>query len=150
MRWLEKRSSPLRNQQTCLGIVPSDCITNICGEPVRVLTKAMRSPSGEKSGCESVAGLFVNRVKWVPSLLAVHISPLQANAILLPSGESAGRSTIRIELDTSATQNGWNSDKNKTKEIKTLQLILIFRSCISCLPILLADNSNCICEAIRV
>src|SRR5260370_396651 len=58
--------------------------------PVRVDWNASRVPSGEYSGRDSSAGSEINRCASPPFADTVQISPPDANAISLPSGESAG------------------------------------------------------------
>jgi hypothetical protein len=55
-------------------------------EPVRFEANAIRRPSGDQTGSESVASWAVSRVAVPPSLLTVHRSPAQAKARVRPSG----------------------------------------------------------------
>src|SRR5215469_1736988 len=58
--------------------------------PVRVEIKASFVPSGEYSGRDSSAGFEMRRRASPPSAGAVQMSPPEAKAISLPSGEMAG------------------------------------------------------------
>src|ERR1700733_6867281 len=58
--------------------------------PVRVETKASFVPSGEYIGRDSVAGFVTSRCASPPVAATVQMSPPEANAISLPSGEIAG------------------------------------------------------------
>src|SRR6185437_601641 len=58
--------------------------------PVRVDMKASLLPSGEYKGRDSSAGLEISRRASPPSEGTVQMSPPEANAISLPSGEMAG------------------------------------------------------------
>src|ERR1700761_6296508 len=69
--------------------------------PVRVEMNASFFPSGEYKGRDSSAGLEMSRRASPPSEGTVQMSPPEANAISLPSGEIAG--VAREGLDDCAT-----------------------------------------------
>src|ERR1700712_2162661 len=58
--------------------------------PVRVDTNASLLPSGEYKGRDSVAGSEISNRASPPAAGTVQISPPEAKATSLPSGESAG------------------------------------------------------------
>src|ERR1700743_2176655 len=69
--------------------------------PARVEMNASFFPSGEYKGRDSLAGFEISRRASPPSAGAVQMSPPEANAISLPSGEIAG--VAREGLDDCAT-----------------------------------------------
>ena len=84
-------------------------MTQICGEPCRSLTKAMREPSGDQVGEVSMNGVLVSRFKMLPVVrqqvdLASCRPATACTASLLPSGEKAapmlspGRAEIEARL----------------------------------------------------
>src|ERR1700737_2157024 len=54
------------NVRRLAGAFGTAFITQICGDPLRVLTNAIRVPSGDRAGCESAAGFTVSRVWFAP------------------------------------------------------------------------------------
>src|SRR5215469_14641193 len=65
--------------------------------PVRVEIKASFVPSGEYSGRDSSAGLEMSRRASPPSAGAVQMSPPEAKAISLPSGDMDGVASEGLE-----------------------------------------------------
>src|SRR6185437_769691 len=58
--------------------------------PVRCDSNASHLPSGEYIGCAFVAGSAISRCAAPPCAATVQIAPPEANAIVAPSGDSAG------------------------------------------------------------
>src|ERR1700761_9668767 len=79
--------------------------------PVRVEMNASFFPSGEYKGRDSSAGLEISRRASPPSAGTVQMSPPEANAISLPSGEIAG--VAREGLEDCATLMRGNTRVNK-------------------------------------
>lgn len=62
--------------------------------PVRRLAKAICCPSGEKTGWLSSASLPVSRRATPPETDIDQMSPLQAKAMVFPSGDTEGCASI--------------------------------------------------------
>src|SRR5256885_15996120 len=74
-------------------------MTKICSvPPIRVDMKAIFLPSDDQAGPASEAGLFVRFTGLVPSGFITYTSSFTsrfvANAILVPSGDQAGRASV--------------------------------------------------------
>src|SRR5665213_3604973 len=86
--------------------------------PVRVDWNASRVPSGEYSGRDSSAGSEISRCASPPFAGTVQISPPEANAISLPSGESAGFAKVGFDC-CAKVANETEQSRAATRETRT-------------------------------
>jgi hypothetical protein len=86
--------------------------------PVRVDMKANFVPSGEYSGRDSSAGLEISRRASPPSEGTVQISPAEAKAISLPSGDIAGVAREGLEDCAKPTAETANANSKDESELQ--------------------------------